>query len=80
MNDKKFIDDICEGEHVVQMEDVALCDLVQEGIFSPIYDVGRFVPSCEHTYLVWHTSVKFRSAPHRGGVEKSARKYVVIIF
>ncbi len=29
------------GEHIVQMEDVALCDLVQEGIFSPVYDVGR---------------------------------------
>ena len=25
------------------MEDVALCDLVQEGIFSPIYDVGRCI-------------------------------------
>ncbi len=40
-HEEKFIEDIVWGEDVVQLEDVALCDLVQEGIFSPIYDVGR---------------------------------------
>ena len=40
-HDEKFVDDIVWGEDLVQLEDVALCDLVQEGIFSPVYDVGR---------------------------------------
>lgn len=54
-HDKKFIDDIVWGEDVVQMEDVALCDLVQEGIFSPIYDVGRWVQKTYDIYwAVWY--------------------------
>jgi len=54
VNDVKFIDDVCEGEHIVQMEDVALCDLVQEGIFSPVYDVGRYAPEAEAPMFHFH--------------------------
>ena len=39
--DKKFIEDLCWGEHLTQVEDVELCNLVQEGVSSPAYDVGR---------------------------------------
>lgn len=40
-DDKEWIRGVIAGEDQVQKEDVALCDLVQEGIQSPAYDVGR---------------------------------------
>ena len=47
VEDKEWIRGVVAGEDLVQREDLALCDLVQEGIQSPAYDVGRSGPSPE---------------------------------
>lgn len=40
-DDKEFVQQMIEGENIVQMEDVGLCQEVQKGLQSPAYDVGR---------------------------------------
>jgi len=39
--DKEWIDAVVLGEDIVQREDMHMCDLVQGGLASPAYDVGR---------------------------------------
>lgn len=41
IGDEAWIKGVISGEDQVQREDVSLCDLVQQGIQSPAYDVGR---------------------------------------
>lgn len=40
-DDKEFVQQMIEGENIVQQEDVGLCEEVQLGLKSPAYDVGR---------------------------------------
>ena len=37
------MDSVVEGEDIVQREDMHMCDLVQSGLTSPAYDVGRCI-------------------------------------
>ena len=48
VDDKDWIRGVVAGENQVQLEDVSLCDLVQEGIQSPAYDVGRSASHVMH--------------------------------
>ena len=41
LGDKEWIDAVVTGEDIVQREDMHMCDLVQGGLASPAYDVGR---------------------------------------
>ena len=41
LDDKAWIDAVVTGEDIVQREDMHMCDLVQGGLASPAYDVGR---------------------------------------
>lgn len=41
VNDQEWIDQVVKGEDIVQREDMHMCDLVQKGLASPAYDVGR---------------------------------------
>lgn len=41
MGDAEWTRGVISGEDQVQREDVSLCDLVQEGLASNAYDVGR---------------------------------------
>ncbi len=41
MDDKEWVDAVVIGEDIVQREDMHMCDLVQGGLASPAYDVGR---------------------------------------
>lgn len=41
MDDQEWIDQVVMGEDIVQREDMHMCDLVQKGLASPAYDVGR---------------------------------------
>ena len=43
MDDVEWIDAVVLGEDIVQREDMHMCDLVQGGLASPAYDVGRSV-------------------------------------
>ena len=43
VDDKEWIDAVVIGEDIVQREDMHMCDLVQGGLASPAYDVGRWV-------------------------------------
>ena len=49
VDDKEWIDQVVKGEDIVQREDMHMCDLVQKGLASPAYDVGRWASPC---YLV----------------------------
>ena len=42
LDDKAWIDAVVNGEDIVQREDMHMCDLVQGGLNSPAYDVGRW--------------------------------------
>ena len=42
LDDKAWIDAVVNGEDTVQREDMHMCDLVQGGLNSPAYDVGRW--------------------------------------
>ena len=42
VDDKEWIDAVVIGEDIVQREDMHMCDLVQGGLASPAYDVGRW--------------------------------------
>ena len=44
LDDKAWVDSVVEGEDIVQREDMHMCDLVQSGLTSPAYDVGRCGP------------------------------------
>jgi hypothetical protein len=37
----------------VQLEDIALCEGVQQGLSSPAYDTGRFVTALSLVCVVW---------------------------
>ena len=41
VDDKEWVDAVVIGEDIVQREDMHMCDLVQGGLASPAYDVGR---------------------------------------
>ena len=41
-DDKEFVQQMIDGENIVQMEDVGLCCEVQKGLTSPAYDIGRW--------------------------------------
>ena len=41
VDDQEWIDQVVKGEDIVQREDMHMCDLVQKGLASPAYDVGR---------------------------------------
>ena len=41
LDDKAWVDSVVQGEDIVQREDMHMCDLVQSGLTSPAYDVGR---------------------------------------
>lgn len=41
LGDEEWIDQVVKGEDIVQREDMHMCDLVQSGLNSPAYDVGR---------------------------------------
>lgn len=41
VDDREWIDSVVVGEDIVQREDMHMCDLVQGGLASPAYDVGR---------------------------------------
>lgn len=40
------------GEDIVQREDMHMCDLVQKGLASPAYDVGRWA-HLQSTYCIY---------------------------
>ena len=42
LDDKAWIDAVVNGEDTVQREDMHMCDLVQGGLNTPAYDVGRW--------------------------------------
>ena len=42
LEDSEWIDSVVQGEDIVQREDMHMCDLVQSGLTSPAYDVGRW--------------------------------------
>ena len=48
LGDKEWIDAVVTGEDIVQREDMHMCDLVQGGLASPAYDVGRCATSLLH--------------------------------
>ncbi|KAK9835707.1 hypothetical protein WJX74_006388 [Apatococcus lobatus] len=56
-DDKEFVQQMIEGENIVQQEDVGLCQEVQKGLQSPAYDVGRYVPSTEFPMFHFHQQV-----------------------
>jgi hypothetical protein len=45
LEDTEWIDSVVQGEDIVQREDMHMCDLVQSGLTSPAYDVGRWAAS-----------------------------------
>ena len=45
--DSSFIESSLAASHVVQLEDVGICESVQRGLRSQGYDVGRYAPSLE---------------------------------
>jgi hypothetical protein len=42
-------------ECVLQIEDITLCEDVQDGLKSPAYDVGRYAPRVEHAMHHFHS-------------------------
>ena len=48
LGDKQWIDAVVTGEDIVQREDMHMCDLVQGGLASPVYDVGRCAALLPH--------------------------------
>ncbi len=59
VDDKEWIDAVVLGEDIVQREDMHMCDLVQGGLASPAYDVGRLAAAlCRSiAWLVWCTRI-----------------------
>ncbi|CAL8471392.1 g10934 [Coccomyxa elongata] len=57
VNDQEWIDQVVMGEDIVQREDMHMCDLVQKGLASPAYDVGRYAPSVEEPVFHFHKLV-----------------------
>ncbi|CAL5220057.1 g2008 [Coccomyxa viridis] len=57
VDDKEWIDAVVLGEDIVQREDMHMCDLVQGGLASPAYDVGRYAPSVEEPVFHFHKLV-----------------------
>lgn len=53
-HDTQFIKDILWGEDLTQVEDIALCHMVQQGLCSPVYDVGRYAPEAEQPMFHFH--------------------------
>ena len=49
LEDKEWIDAVVTGEDIVQREDMHMCDLVQGGLASPAYDVGRCAALLPHS-------------------------------
>jgi choline monooxygenase len=43
VNDAAFVEESLAASHVVQMEDIELCEKVQRGMRSPGYEPGRYV-------------------------------------
>ena len=52
MDDKEWIDAVVLGEDIVQREDMHMCDLVQGGLASPAYDVGRWAAALTRSIAV----------------------------
>ncbi len=46
-----------QASDVVQQEDVWLCEMVQKGLQSPGYDVGRYAPEVEAPMFHFHQLV-----------------------
>lgn len=53
VNDKEWIDAVVIGEDIVQREDMHMCDLVQGGLASPAYDVGRLAATLCTTHALF---------------------------
>ena len=54
LGDKAWIDAVVNGEDIVQREDMHMCDLVQGGLASPAYDVGRCAAFMPHPLCTLH--------------------------
>ncbi|KAG8074761.1 hypothetical protein GUJ93_ZPchr0006g44611 [Zizania palustris] len=61
LDDQNFIDRSLKDSEQVQMEDIALCEGVQQGLESPVYGVGRYAPSVEmamhHFHCLLHANL-----------------------
>ncbi|KAH9543558.1 hypothetical protein CY35_13G071400 [Sphagnum magellanicum] len=55
VDDKEFIETSIEDSERVQIEDITLCEDVQDGLKSPAYDVGRYAPRVEHAMHHFHS-------------------------
>lgn len=56
-NDKEFIKRSLADSHIVQEEDIELCERVQEGLHSPSYDIGRYAPKVETPMYRFHATL-----------------------
>ena len=63
LDDKEWIDGVVKGEDIVQREDMHMCDLVQSGLTSPAYDVGRCASSPAPTLCMRHHCIMLGGAP-----------------
>lgn len=52
--DQQYIESSLAASDQVQQEDIALCEAVQEGLQSPVYREGRYVPDVEGAMFQFH--------------------------
>jgi choline monooxygenase len=57
---------VLQASDAVQQEDVALCEMVQRGLASPGYDVGRYAPEVEAPMFHFHNLLYGAVAPALG--------------
>lgn len=61
IHEKDFIQKCIDQSHVVQQEDIYLCDRVQKGVQSDGYEVGRYAPTLEGIFFIWISNFKYMS-------------------
>ncbi|KAL3694794.1 hypothetical protein R1sor_008445 [Riccia sorocarpa] len=75
-NDEALVKSSIDASDVVQQEDIALCESVQEGLQSPAYDVGRYAPKVEyamhHFHVLLHEDLSCERAAQDGCYERLA--------
>jgi choline monooxygenase len=49
-----FVKESLDASHRVQLEDTMICESVQKGLHSGVYDTGRYAPALEHAMYEFH--------------------------